>query len=222
MTFPFDELKEFIDHYNNVLQTVQSKAIFVRGIEQQKEQIPLVDELLAKVVELKNDSISKSNELKANFLLCLQLGCKAMKNELLLIVSLKEDNAAKAWDYLIDAQSLISLSIRNNPFKGDYLMGYAQRLHLYEILLFPKMVFASRGCIVGKTECSICNQPYGKCDHIKGNFYRGEICSEIVQEIIALEEISMVENPADKRCRTVSYNDNGKTYDVLTHREITS
>jgi len=220
MTFPFPDLNEFIKKYNGILQIIQSEAIFVRGIELQKEKILIVDELLSELVLLREKAIAEQIEDKANFLLCLQFACEAMKNELLLIVSLKEDVAAKAWDYLCDAQNLISLSIINNPFKGDYLIGYAQRLHLYEILLFPKMKFASRGCIVGRTECSICGQTYGDCEHIKGHFYMGKLCGEIVQEVISLEEISLVDNPADKRCRIISYSENGKQFDVLTHREI--
>lgn len=220
MNFPFPDLNEFIKKYNSSLQTIQSEAIFVRGIELQKEKLSLVDELISEVILLKEEAIIEQIEDKANFLLCLQFACEAMKNELHLIIALKEDEAAKAWDYLIDAQNLVWLSIRNNPFKGEYLTGYAQRLHLYEILLFPQTKLASRGCIVGKTECSICNQPYGDCEHIKGHFYMGKLCNEIIQELISLEEISLVDNPADKKCRIISYSENGKSFDVLTHREL--
>lgn len=220
MPSPFPELDDFIASYDECLFEAEIKCFFVRGIELQEEQIPLLDKLIEENQTLKEQSIKEQNEKKANFLLSLQLVVKAIKNELLFIIALKKDNAAQAWDYLIDAQSLISSSIRYNPFNGDYLLPFAQKLYLYEKTLFPKMVFGSRGCVVGKAECSICHQPYGDCDHIKGHAYMGEVCCEIIHEVISLEEISMVENPADKRCRIISFQENGKEYDVLTQREI--
>lgn len=220
MTTPFPDLDNFLKKYNSIVSKAQSKAIFVRGIELQKKEIDYLDSLLTKIQRVKRKSIKENNNKKSNFLLCLELCIEAVKNELLLIIALKEDKPDFAWECLITAQNSISLSIRNHPFNGDYLLGYAQRLYLYEQTLFPNMMFASRGCVVGKSECSICNRKYGDCNHIKGYAYMGEICAEIINEIISIDEISLVENPADKRCRIISYNENGKNYDVFTHREI--
>jgi hypothetical protein len=220
VTTPFPDLENFLKEYNSIVSKAQSKAIFVRGIEFQKKEVDFLDALLKKTQQAKRKSIKEKNNKKSNFLLCLELCIEAVKNELLFIISLKEDKPDFAWECLITAQNAISLSIRNHPFNGDYLLVYAQRLHLYEQTLFPNMMFASRGCVVGKSECSICKKKYGDCNHIKGYAYMGEICTEINNEIISIEEISLVENPADKCCRILSYDENGKNYDVFTHREI--
>lgn len=221
MTLPFPELDTFVQEYNEILKIAQSKAIFVRDIDLQREQILILDGLLEKLYSLKDQSIKEGVEAQSNFLLCLELAVEAVIDEFQLIISLKEDKPREAWNYLVSAQNSLSLSILNNPVNGDYLLGYAHRFHLYEKLLFPKMLFGSAGFTVGKTECSICKQSYGECDHIKGYAYMGEICSEIIHEIISVEEISLVENPADKRCLTISFTNNeGKTLDAVTHKEM--
>jgi len=220
MTTPFPNLNNLLEEYNSIVAEAQSKAIFVRGIELQKKEVDSLEALSNKIEQAKIKSIKEENNDKSNFLLCLELSIEAVKNELLLIIALKEDKPDIAWDCLITAQNLISLSIRNHPFNGDYLLGYAQKLYLYEQTLFPKMMFASRGCVVRKSKCSICKKKYGDCEHIKGYAYMGELCIEITNGIVSFEEISLVENPEDKRCRIISFNENGKNYDVFSLREI--
>ena len=217
---PFPELNSFLDHYNIAVQKAQSKAIFVRGIEIQQEQVKEIDILLDEIQKQKEIAISETNDTKANLILCFELSASAIKNELLFIISLKEDKPDLAWQALINAQNQIALAIRNHPYNGEYLNGYSYRLYMYEKSLYPEMYFASRGCIVSKSKCSICNEYIEECEHIKGYAYMGQICYEIIQEIKTLEEISLVKNPADKSCRIISYNENGKTYDVFTNREI--
>ncbi|PQJ08964.1 hypothetical protein CJD36_021380 [Flavipsychrobacter stenotrophus] len=222
MKFPFPELVELLDEYNKTLSTAQSKAIFVRGIELQKAQVLEVEKLVDKLEKAKLESIELLNEKKANFLLSLIFAAIAIKEELKLIISLKEDNTDAAWVCLVNAQQLIETAVRIQPFHGQNLMGYGNKLQGYETLLFPSMKFASRGCIVGITECSICNQNFADCDHLKGYAYMGKICSEIIHEIIEIEEISLVDNPADKLCRILSFSgEEGKKLDIFTHREIT-
>jgi hypothetical protein len=217
---PFPELDEFLKKYNNVVQKAQSKAIFVRGIEIQQEQVERLDELLGEIKKQKDIAINEANNTKANLILCFELCANAVKNELLFLISLKEDKPDFAWQALINAENQISLAIRNHPYNGEYLSGYAYRLYLYEKCLFPEMYFASRGCIVSKSKCSICDDYIEKCDHIKGYAYMGFICFEIIQEIKSIEEISLVKNPADKSCRIISFDEKGKSFDAFTHREI--
>lgn len=217
---PFSELEDFLTHFNSVVQKAQSKAIFVRGIEIQQTQVAELDKLLDEIKEQKDIAINQSNNSKSNLILCFELCALAVRNELLLIINLKNDKPDFAWQALIDAQSQISLAIRNHPYNGDYLNGYAHKLYLYEKILFPEMYFASRGCIVSKSKCSICNQHIEVCDHIKGYAYMGQVCIEIIEKIEEIEEISLVKNPADKSCRVLSFQENGISYDTFTHREI--
>jgi len=218
--FPYPELKSFVEKYNAILSKAQNTAIFVRGNEFQQEQVKELVNLLIDIELKKKEAINEKNNTKSNLLLCLELTTNAVKNELLMLINLKEDNPDNAWQALIEAQREIVLAIRNHPINGDYLNGYSQRLHLYEITLFPKMHYASMGCVVSKSTCSICNEPIDCCEHIQGYAYMGQICCEIVQKIESIDEISLVENPADKSCRIMSLNENGKSIDIFTHREI--
>lgn len=218
MILPFRELEPLLARYNDIMEETQSKAIFVRGIELQEHQIIIVDKLLAELDAAKDYAVTEQNERKANFLRCLYYASEAVKLELQMIVNLKKDNANAAWNCLVNAQGLIGTSMRNNPFGGDYLEGFSKRLHMYEVLLFPKLQFVSSGGFIVRSECSICGEPYGMCDHIKGKLYMGKMCQQLIHEI-DLEEVSFVDNPADKTCRVISFSDGGKNYDVFTHRE---
>lgn len=220
MKNPFTELDDFINHFNSLLKTAQSKAIFVRAIEIQKEQIGILESLLKDILKEKSKAKKEKNNKKANLLLCMELSANAVINELTMIVKLKEDKPDEAWDALINSQDQISLAMRNQPFGGDYLNNYAHKLYSYEKILFPEMYFASRGCTVSKSKCSICGSPIEECDHMKGYAYMGEICVEIIEKIESFDEVSLVKNPADKRCRILGFPEDGKTYDIFTHREM--
>ena len=80
------------------------------------------------------------------------------------------------------------------------------------------MFFSSVGGIIKKSNCSICKEPYSKCNHIKGRLYNGELC---VREVIEmeLEEVSLVDVPANKHCRMLTTSFDGKSVDLLTLRE---
>lgn len=220
MKNPFPEIDEFIKYYNSVVQTAQSKAIFVRAIEIQKEQIEILSSLIEDIIKEKENAQKEKHNKKANFLLCLELSVNAVRNELILLTKLKEDKPDEAWDALINAQDQISLAMRNQSLGGDYLNNYAHRLYSYEKILFPDMYFGSTGCTVSKSKCSICEKSIECCDHMKGYAYMGEICYEIIENIESLDEVSLVKNPADKRCRILGFPKDGKTYDVFTHREM--
>lgn len=217
---PFPELESFIHGYNEILQKAQSVAIFVRGIEIQEKQVEILSDFIEEIKRQKKVAINESNEEKCNLILCFELCATAVKNELHFLINLKNDEPDFAWQALIDAQYQISLAIKNHPFNGNYLTGYAYRLHMYENTLFPGMYFASRGCTVANSECSICGGNMDDCDHIKGYAYMGEICCEIIHEIKSIDEVSLVKNPADKSCRMLSFEENGKSIDIFTHREV--
>ena len=58
-----------------------------------------------------------------------------------------------------------------------------------------------------------------KCNHIKGKLYGGELCVRVITEM-ELEEVSLVDVPANKQCRVLTTAYNGKTVDTLTLREV--
>jgi hypothetical protein len=102
---------------------------------------------------------------------------------------------------------------------ASHLEEYIKRLYDLERLLFPQPVFLSSGFVVRESECSICGAEYGECNHIKGLPYMGKLCARIVKEA-DLQEVSVVSDPADKRCRVLHYTDDGVTRNVFTQRVI--
>lgn len=212
------KIEQFIEHYNDVLLKSQNIAYFVRGKEFQEREIERINELIDKFDSIKNECKEANIEEKANLIQCLKYVAISIKNELMFILNLKNDEIDLAWDNLIVAQNMIELSRKNQPYNRDYLIGYQNKLLAYEQILFPKITFHSRGCIVGETQCSICNQNYNECSHIKGKLYMGELCSEIIYKILELEEVSIVDNPDDKRCRTISFGSKDEMKDIFTLR----
>lgn len=212
----FKDQQNIIQEYNEMMKKSQNIAIYTRDIEMQKEEVSKLEEFIDYLIERKIEYIKEKNEMAADLLLCLQLGAKAVSCELSMIIALKEDNPSVAWDNLIEAQNITDSVIQNHPIKGEQLLGYKGRLMSYETLLFPKMIFTSIGGIISSSECSICNESYEKCNHVKGRFYMGEMCVRVIKEI-DMEELSIVENPADKRCRPISIpNELGEQLDVFT------
>ena len=63
--------------------------------------------------------------------------------------------------------------------------------------------------IVDRSECSICRKEYSECDHITGKSYMGKMCARIIKEFKELRDVSVVYEPADKRCRIVKMVDEG-------------
>jgi len=132
-----------------------------------------------------------------------------------MLVNIKEDKMSEAWGNLVNAQVTYGTVVRNYPFKFETENGYVERLEMYEKLLFPKMFFSSVGGIIKKSNCSICKEPYSKCEHIKGRLYNGELCSREITEM-KIEEASLVDIPANKHCRMLTTSYDGKTVDLLT------
>lgn len=72
----------------------------------------------------------------------------------------------------------------------------------------------------GKSKCSICGSDYENCDHIKRKAYMGEMCVREITEIKEVHEVSIGEEPVDKRCRILSFSDKGTTKDPLSWRTV--
>lgn len=207
------EVKTIFDEFNVVADIIQNIAIFTRDIGLQENAIQTIEDYVDRIDLLLKNSKLPDSEL--NLLLFLKFTIEALKSELHMIICLKENKMDAAWGALIQAQSQISIAAGNHPLNSEDLNGFMNRLDSYEKLLFPKMVFASVGGIIKKTRCSICEQEYEDCDHMKGKFYSGKLCVREIHEM-ELEEVSFVENPASKLNRQLGTIYNGKEVNVLT------
>lgn len=211
--------KLLLDEFNQMATIAQKKAFITVGIEIQREEIETIQNYLNDLCELKKEFVKRDLENEANLVYCIENSLLAIAYELQMLITLKEDKMAEAWDNLVRAQVIYGTVISNSPFQSQENDNYLHRLEQYEKLLFPNFYFQSVGGIIKESHCSICNQKSGKCDHIKGKLYKGELCARVITDI-KLEEVSFVKNPANKHCRVISITQNGKAIDILTLREI--
>jgi hypothetical protein len=207
-----------IKEFNEMAAISQSKAFITIGIEIQKEEIEILKNYRDELNKLKKEFARRNQEIEANLTYCVENSLLAIQYELQMLVNIKEDKMSDAWGNLVNAQVTYGTVVRNQPLESISNNGYLGRLASYEKLLFPNLYFHSAGGIVKKSHCSICEQSFSKCDHIKGKLYNGELCCRVITEM-ALEEVSLVENPANKHCRVLTIENNGKTIDIMTLRE---
>ncbi len=209
------QLKPVLDEFEEMAKKAQFIAIFTRDIELQKDEIESLLLYISKLENIKLESKDKYTDIELNLLACMIISIEAIQQELSMIISLKENDMDKAWESLIQAQNSIAIAARNHPISEKFLKGYISKLEAYEQILFPKMVFASVGGIIKECICSICEMNYHKCDHMAGKVYKGELCVCTITKM-DVEEFSIVENPADKRCRNMSVDFRGENVDVFT------
>lgn len=207
-----------IKEFNEMAQVAQRKAFITVGIEIQKEEIVTLTNYRSELKELKQQFVERNLENEANLIYCIDNSLLAVQYELQMLVNIKEDKMREAWGNLVNAQVIYGTVVRNYPFELETTNGYVERLEAYEKLLFPKMFFSSVGGIIKKSNCSICKESYGKCNHIKGRLYNGELCVREISEM-ELEEVSLVDVPANKHCITLTTTINNKTVDLITLRE---
>lgn len=213
----FENPNLLIKEFNEMAAISRSKAFITIDIEIQKKEIETLESYREELKALKKDFVERNLENEANLIYCIDNSLLAIQYELQMLINIKEDKMSKAWENLVNAQVKYGTVIRNYPFELQSENGYLERLLNYEKLLFPNLFFQSAGGIIKKSHCSICEQSLNNCDHIKGKLYNGEICCRIITEM-QLEEVSFVENPANKHCRVLTIEQNGKTIDIMTLR----
>lgn len=205
--------------FNELAKLAQTKAFITIDIELQKEAIKTIQEYRKGLADKKEVYREEKLENEANLIYCLENSLLAVEYELSMLVNIKENKMSEAWSNLVDAQVIYETVVRNSFFSIESEKGYLERLEYYEKLLFPPMMFSSVGGIIKKSHCSICDNDYDNCNHIKGKLYNGECCTRIISEMI-VEEISLVDIPANKHCRVLTTDCNGKTVDVLTLKQV--
>lgn len=132
--------------------------------------------------------------------------------------AISEGNFSKSWNILQDCLSFVRSLRRYSPAQIQGLLNFfGHQLPELE-KLYPYNVFFSIGATAESIECSICGKDIDsfECEHISGNIYRGVMAYGIVTGFGEINHVSIVSNPADKRC-TVKYEDDGKQFDVLRY-----
>lgn len=211
-----DETKiEWSKRFNEVIQNEENYSIITRSIDLQRESVERINDLLRECEKIKIGIVaSGEDEHFANLLLACECAATYLANEIAMWVSLKEGDPDRAWDHLVSAQVSVWNAMRAHE-AFTHLEHHAQRLEVFEEILFPPQVFVSSGLLVGRQECSVCGNEYGKCDHLVGRPYWGEFCSIIAREI-ELNHVAIVKDPADKACRITQFSVEGGQRNRMT------
>ncbi|WP_276252986.1 hypothetical protein [Halomontanus rarus] len=165
-----------------------------------REQID--DFIQASAERKKQVQESDASTRPANQILALEFIAKCWKAEIKMWIKLKEEDWAGAWEELVSAQNFARWSIQANKIGRKFNMGlYEKRLLFIEKTIFPDQWFSSPGFKIGKSICSICDEDYQECDHIKGFAYNGELCTTLITDVTEADHVALVDNPASKRAR---------------------
>jgi len=210
------DLEKVRSRTQEILSEGNKFCCLVRDAGFQKEHSQKLRAHKAELSKIKESCLDDDNS--ANEILALELMLDAQAHELDMWVALKEDHPADAWEHLVSAQDAVRGAVQAHEVAHN-LAAYQQKLHIAEKLLFPPQLFFSVSVVVRESICSICNSPYGECDHIVGRPYFGKLCSRILKTS-EVREISIVDDPANKSCRVLEIADGGITRDFLTWRPI--
>lgn len=198
--------RDILEKYQTVIDNAQELTFLPRDIELQKGAIVEISELLEEISSVKKEAAENGNEERANQLLTLYFMSKSVKHELKMWVELKNETWDEAWDALVtaqesaeEAQGIHEIALKLN------VKNHRRKLLTIEKFVFPPQVFLSPGMVVSEFECSICGDDYEECKHIENQAYSGEVCKRIVRDIAGFREVSIVDDPADKRARVMYF-----------------
>ena len=211
------EVIQFQEKLNIAVAECHSLLFMTIAKELQTCACESLNALAKEAGSLKKTVVALGVDDAANAILAFEKIIEALLSELNMWIALKDDDACGAWERLIDAQIAAANAARAHAV-AENMSHYAVRLEAIEARLFPPQVFTSPGMIIRRAQCSICGSEYGDCSDVKGRAYLGEMCGRIISDS-EVTEVSFVDEPANKRCRMLSYTEDGVTcIDCLTLR----
>ncbi len=198
-----------------VIETLSSKMKYLyitRDIAIFEEQKSKLEKLYGQVVETKQKFIESKNEDESNKFLSIENLCMSILSGIRKFIKLKQNDPNGAWLDLVEAQNNSHWSINHYELSSNLPQDCIIHFNNIEKILFPPQTFNSISVASVKSKCSICDEDFSLCVHIRGEAYMGISCSEICTELKDFHHIALVENPDDKRCRNTSY---GKSKDNM-------
>ena len=131
---------------------------------------------------------------------------------------LMSNKFSDSWSALQDVQDRLRAIYRFTNKPRPLVLSHIERQCWELEKLYPYQVFASVGIIKEEAECSICGKSIDsfECEHIAGELYRGRLAYGVVKRVKQLEEVSLVKNPADKRC-TVQVSDTSEQFNGVAY-----
>lgn len=210
------DLPPFIASFDALVERSENMLSIVRGRELQEQACSELAEALAAITAEKQRAIEAEDENYANMLLACECVASALAAEIRMWMLLKSEEPDAAWDQLVTAQMASVDAVRAHEV-FSHLKRYVQRLEAVERLVFPPQVFISSGFVVKSQECSVCGWEYEECDHLVGKPYMGKFCYIIARDL-EIDHVSIVNCPADKRCRVQKFSDEGGQRNRMTWR----
>lgn len=210
-----DNFPPFLTEFNEAVKETGAFLSIARASELQQDASEALEQLIPKINEEKARAVKDKNEDYANMLLGCECVTAALIAELKMWILLKQEEPDAAWDQMVSAQNAYIAATRAHS-GFHHLALFHQRMEAIEQLVFPPQVFISAALIVERQECSICGDEYEDCAHLIGKPYMGEFCSVVMGGNAKIHSVSIVENPADKRCRMQRFSGEGDSRKRMT------
>lgn len=195
--------QQVVEHFNLGIKEAENFLSPARSSALQLEQCFALDVLSYNAARFKQNAARHDDEDQANLFLGYECVIGAVRSQLLMWLLLKRDMPNEAWDRLVAAQ-MGCLDATRAHIGFVHCEQRLQELYQLEEQIFPRQVFVSAGFVSSHLDCSVCRQRYSKCAHLRGKPYMGQFC-EVIHRNIRGDHVSLVETPADKRCRVVSF-----------------
>ena len=207
-------LHEIVEEFNRRTAEVEPLLILTRDSGLQAGAVDELKSYYTTLETYRSQAEAQRAEHAANILLGFKSVVSGLAEELNLFRLLKSEEPDRAWDALVRAQAGFDAALRAHH-SFDYLRPKAERLRELERYLFPPLRFLSAGMIVRRQECSICEADYAACDHLAGRPYCGRFCYIVLKEVEP-NHVALVEEPANRHCRIVSFSTPEGRRNVMT------
>ena len=192
----------FINRFNERVKDIRPFLFITRDAEFQQTAIDSLAQFAVEVADQKAHAIKSNDEEYANALLGCQCIIGGLQAELKMWILLKQEKPDKAWDQLIAAQRACMAAARAHEGFGGASNQMWRRLNGIEHFIFPPQTFMSSGLIIEELHCSICEEDYEDCSHIRGLPYMGQFCRVVITKA-KVDHVSLVDSPKDKSCRVL-------------------
>jgi len=196
-------IQQVIDYFNAGIKDAEAFLCLARSSKLQLEQCMTLDQLSCTATRIKHEAVRGGDEKSANLFLGFECAIGAVRSEVLMWILLKRDMPNEAWDRMVAAQmACLDATRAHNGFA--HCEQRRKDLERLEGQIFPPQSFMSAGFVAKRLDCSICRERYSKCEHLRGKPYMGRFCEVIHRDPMG-HHVALVETPADKRCRVVSF-----------------
>ncbi len=201
---------EFVQEFQAAMLKVAPFLWFTRPAEAMIEPQRSADEWADRARAAKEGARVNKQEAVANLMLSLQCFARSISRQFEMFLKLKQGQPDAAWEALIDAQEYIQIALQIDDLPNYRF--HADRLKKFGELLFPIPLFTSCGIVYRAGNCTICEQRFDSCEHEEGRVYLGRLCREVNRRDVKLNEISLVPEPRDRRCRVGAWEDDEGVY----------